>query len=260
MIDPAYISLSSPLEGQALAQKLQTKLETLNTLEDRISVLDQTIKGQKNFSTSMGMEDQAIIHAIAATQCHIDVFFLDTGRHFADTLETLDRTVNRYKINIDVVVPDSNEMVDLLTKDGILGFRSSIDKRKACCTVRKITPLKRALSGASVWITGLRQSQSFARSQTSLAEWDDDLRLIKVNAIFDWSDDRLYDYLNAHSIPINPLHAAGFPSIGCSTCTRAISRDEHPRAGRWWWERDDHRECGLHNSKPDTFLAQVQNQ
>ncbi|MBX9592328.1 MAG: phosphoadenylyl-sulfate reductase [Hyphomonadaceae bacterium] len=189
-----------------------------------------------------------MLHAIAQTRADIDVFTLDTGRHFPETLETLDRSVQRYGVRIRVIAPDAGDVEELVARDGVLGFRLSIAARKACCEVRKVRPLARALAGAAVWITGLRRQQSAGRSEVAFAAWDDAHRLVKVNPLADWPLDRLQAYVAAHDIPVNPLHARGFPSIGCQPCTRAIGPDEDVRAGRWWWEQEDGKECGLHNS------------
>jgi phosphoadenosine phosphosulfate reductase len=220
-------------------------------LSARLRLVRTHVAGRVAFSTSLGIEDQAIIHAIAEAKADIDVFTLDTGRLFPETIETIAETNTRYGpgfgLNIRVLSPDATDAEALVARDGVLGFRSSIEARKACCDVRKVKPLARGLDGASGWITGLRQGQSSGRTQTPLVEWDDARRLIKINPIADWSLDQLGAYIEAHDIPINALHAQGFPSIGCQPCTRALQPGEDIRAGRWWWEQLDGKECGLHN-------------
>ncbi len=226
---------------------LDRRLAVIDRLEDRLHEITNAIPGRVTFSTSLGLEDQAILHAIAASGAGIDVFTLDTGRHFPETLETLDESERRYGLNIRVVAPDADELEALVARDGINGFRLAVENRKACCEVRKVRPLKRVLAGAQGWITGLRRSQSTERTETPFAEWDQAHGLIKVNPITDWSLEQLEAYIAANNVPINPLHAKGFPSIGCQPCTRAIKAGEDLRAGRWWWENEDGKECGLHN-------------
>ena len=182
---------------------------------------------------------------------------MDTGRHYTETLEVLHRSNNENNLRIETVVPDSTETQNLINQDGVLGFRSSIDKRKECCRIRKIVQLERTLSDDSIWITGLRQTQSLGRSQRSCIEWDQDLSIIKFNPIFDWPENQLLIFLKTNNVPINPLHDHGFPSIGCLTCTRAIVPNDHPRAGRWSWEQDGRRKCGLHNRTIDKEVSEV---
>lgn len=238
----------SPVEtdGVALAERLDAHLHDLPTLEARIRAITQSITGRIAFSSSLGVEDQAITHAIATQQARVDVFTLDTGRHFPETLETLFETEARYGISIRVVFPDAKEVENLVAEDGIMGFRYSADARKACCEVRKVRPLNRALAGASAWITGLRREQSQGRSKVPFASFDAHQKRLKLNPIADWSLKTLEDYVAAHKVPVNPLHAKGFPSIGCQPCTRAIKPGEDIRAGRWWWENENAKECGLH--------------
>jgi len=233
-------------EGTGAA--LGRRLAALDSLEDRIAQISSAGLGPVAFSTSLGLEDQAILHAIAQTHSGIDIFTLDTGRHFPETLETLDRSEQRYGLRIRVIAPDAADLEKLMARDSVLGFRRSVEARKACCDTRKVRPLRRALEGAAVWITGLRREQSAGRGTVPFAAWDNDYRLIKVNPLADWPLERLEAYVAANDIPVNPLHARGFPSIGCQPCTRAILPGEDVRAGRWWWEQEDGKECGLHNN------------
>ena len=233
--------------GPAAAAGLLRLLPTLASLEARISAIAAELPGRVAFSTSLGLEDQAVLHAIATAGAAIDVFTLDTGRHFPETLETLDASELRYGLKIRVLAPDAEEVEELLMRDGVFGFRASIEARKACCEVRKVRPLAKALRGASGWITGLRRGQSSGRAEVPFAAWDAKLGLVKVNPLADWDLSQLEAYVAAHAIPVNPLHARGFPSIGCQPCTRAIRPGEDIRAGRWWWENEDGKECGLHN-------------
>ena len=236
---------------QAKAAELDRALEGLGTLEDRIKAIRAAIDGTVAFSTSLGIEDQAIIHAIATTGTDIHIFTLDTGRHFPETLDTLFETEGKYGLKIRVMYPDAAEVEELVANDGIYGFRYSVEARKACCEVRKVRPLNRALKGAAGWVTGLRREQSQGRAHVHFASYDAAQKLIKLNPIADWSLTKLEDYVATNKVPINALHAKGFPSIGCQPCTRAIKPGEDIRAGRWWWENENGKECGLHTQGED---------
>jgi phosphoadenosine phosphosulfate reductase len=216
------------------------------TLDDRIHVIANALGTGTRFSTSLGLEDQAVLHAIATTGVSIDVFTLDTGRHFPETLDAIAASESRYGLKIRVIAPEAGDLETLVARDGINGFRHSIDARKACCDVRKVRPLRRALAGASGWITGLRREQSQGRTTVPFAAFDGDFGVAKVNPIADWSLAQLEAYIAVNDIPVNALHTKGFPSIGCQPCTRAIAPGENMRAGRWWWEAADGKECGLH--------------
>jgi len=252
----ASTSRGSPPDAHSAAQQakaaaLDATLAGLATLEERIQAIRAAIDGPVAFSTSLGIEDQAITHGIAATGADIDIFTLDTGRHFPETLDTLFDTEGKYGLKIRVMYPDAAEVEELVANDGIYGFRYSVEARKACCEIRKVRPLNRALKGAAAWITGLRREQSQGRAHVPFATYDAAQKLIKVNPIADWSLATLEDYVAANKIPINALHAKGFPSIGCQPCTRAIKPGEDIRAGRWWWENENGKECGLHTQGED---------
>ena len=235
----------------ALAADLDRKLASLETLEERLVAIRAAIDGTVAFSTSLGIEDQAITHAIATSGVDIEIFTLDTGRHFPETLDTLFDTEGKYGIKIRVMFPASTEVEELVENDGIYGFRYSVEARKACCEVRKVRPLNRALKGAAGWVTGLRREQSQGRSHVPFASYDPAQKLIKLNPIADWSLEKLEGYVASNKIPVNALHAQGFPSIGCQPCTRAIKPGEDIRAGRWWWENENGKECGLHTQSED---------
>jgi phosphoadenosine phosphosulfate reductase len=234
---------------------LASRLGEMTRLEDRMAAIAAAIHGRVTFSTSLGLEDQAILHAIAATGAGIDVFTLDTGRHFPETLETLEASELRYGLKIRVMAPDARELEELVARDGIFGFRLAVENRKACCDVRKVRPLQRALVGAAGWVSGLRRDQSAGRADVPFAAWDGEHGLIKVNPIADWSLETLQAYVAENNVPVNPLHAKGFPSIGCQPCTRAVRPGEDIRAGRWWWENEDGKECGLHNRPGNKVMA-----
>mgnify|MGYP001415317131 CR=1 FL=1 len=229
------------------AERIDGMLSNLDSIEARIELISRAVEGRVAFSTSFGLEDQAVLHAIAGANVPIDVFTLDTGRHFPETLETLAASEQRYGLRIRVLAPSAGDVERLVGRDGVVGFRSSIEARKACCHVRKILPLQKGLAGASGWMTGLRRGQSMERADVAFARWDREYGLIKLNPIADWSLGRLEAFILAHDIPVNPLHDRGFPSIGCQPCTRAVRPGEDIRAGRWWGESEDGKECGLHS-------------
>jgi phosphoadenosine phosphosulfate reductase len=236
------------LGGEAAAAALDARLAEATSLEARLGEIARAIDGRIAFSTSLGLEDQAILHAASTAAPGLDIFTLDTGRLFAETLETLEASEQRYGLGIRVLAPDAGDVEALVQRDGILGFRLSVEARKACCEVRKVRPLRRALQGAAAWVTGLRRGQAAGRGDIAFAAWDAEHGLVKVSPLADWSLEQLEAYIAAHDVPTNPLHAQGFPSIGCQTCTRAVAPGEDIRAGRWWWELTDGKECGLHNN------------
>jgi phosphoadenosine phosphosulfate reductase len=237
-------------EREPPAADLDGRLAGIDGLEARLAEVGRIAPGPIAFSTSLGLEDQALLHAICAAGPQvgdrIDVFTLDTGRLFPETIETIAASEQRYGLRVRLVAPDAGDVEALVARDGVLGLRLSIEARKACCDVRKVQPLRRALAGAGSWITGLRRGQSAGRGSVPFAAWDPEHRLVKINPLADWSLDRLEAYIAAHDVPVNPLHARGFPSIGCQPCTRAIRPGEDVRAGRWWWENENGKECGLH--------------
>lgn len=202
--------------------------------------------GKVAFSTSMGAEDQAITKMIADVDKNADIFTLDTGRLFPETYDLMDVTAKKYDITIRVLFPDAARVEEMVNKKGINLFYDSIENRKLCCHIRKIEPLKRAFKGLDAWICGLRREQSVTRKDLKLVEWDENNGLIKVNPLIDWTEAELWTYIRSNHVPYNKLHDEGFPSIGCQPCTRAIMPGEDIRAGRWWWENPETRECGLH--------------
>jgi phosphoadenosine phosphosulfate reductase len=215
-------------------------------LAQRIATIRSIAFGRVVFTTSFGIEDQAITHAICSQALAIDVVTLDTGRLFPQIYELWERTERRYGWRIQAFYSDHGATEALVDRQGINGFYTSVEARHACCTVRKVEPLRRALAGATVWITGLRADQSDDRAGISFAAFDQQHRLIKVNPLFDWTRDQVLAFIREHGIPYNPLHDQGFLSIGCAPCTRAVAPGEPERAGRWWWEHE-RKECGLHS-------------
>lgn len=202
--------------------------------------------GQVALSSSLSYEDQCLTRMMVSVDRNARIFTLDTGRMFPETYELMDRTCQQYGIRIEVFFPDYEKVQEMVREHGINLFYDSIELRHKCCAIRKIEPLKRALSGVSVWVSGLRREQSPTRKDMQMIEWDESDGVIKLNPLIDWTQDEVKAYIKAHAIPYNKLHDKGFPSIGCQPCTRAVAPGESVRAGRWWWEDPDHRECGLH--------------
>jgi phosphoadenosine phosphosulfate reductase len=198
------------------------------------------------FSTSLGAEDQVVTHMMVEADDCAKIFTLDTGRQFYEIYDTLDKTNARYGISIDVVFPDAREVEKMVKEKGINLFYESVENRKECCNIRKLKPLKRALKDYDVWITGIRRDQSVTREDMQLFEWDDELNLVKVNPLINWSEKDVWDFIRKNKVPYNILHDKGYPSIGCAPCTRAVEKGENPRNGRWWWENPETKECGLH--------------
>jgi len=205
--------------------------------------------GKITFASSLGAEDQVITYLISKIDKSANIITLDTGRVFPETYDLLHRTVNRYGIAIKSYYPDTKQVEEMVNTKGINLFYESIENRKLCCHIRKIVPLRRALQGMDAWITGLRREQSITRTDLKVVEWDAVNGLIKINPLLDWSEVQVWDFIKSKDIPYNKLHDQGFPSIGCQPCTRAIKKGEDLRAGRWWWEMPDSKECGLHGRK-----------
>jgi phosphoadenosine phosphosulfate reductase len=214
--------------------------------KDVLSWFAHAYEGRVVFSTSLGAEDQVITHIIASSGMPVRIFTLDTGRMFQETYDLLDVTVKKYGIPIDLFFPDAASVQSMVNSKGINLFYENIENRRLCCGIRKSEPLKRALIGMSVWVTGMRQDQSVTRSESSMIEWDETNQVIKLNPLISWSNEMVWSYIHEHHIPFNELHNQGFPSIGCMPCTRAVTPGEDIRAGRWWWELPQFKECGLH--------------
>ena len=232
------------MPNAALPTELDALWVDLSPTERLIS-LRRSVAGRLVFTTSFGAEDQVLTHLIAEAGLDIEFATLDTGRMFAETYDVWASTAERYKLRISAHYPEQIQTSELVNSQGINGFYNSADARKACCGVRKVEPLKRALRGATGWITGLRADQSAVRQVVPFVARDDGFGLIKANPLRDWSRGQVSEFLVANNIPQNTLHSRGFVSIGCAPCTRAILPGEEERAGRWWWE-DSGKECGLH--------------
>ena len=240
--------VSRPLDPSAHdpAARLAADFGSLDLFE-RLAAVREEVDGAVVFTTSFGLEDQAITHAIFAQDLAIEIVTLDTGRLFPETHQVWAETEQRYGRPVRAIVPDHSAVEALVGEYGINGFRASVATRHACCGVRKVEPLGRALEGAAAWITGLRAEQSTDRAAVPYAAIDLQRGLLKLNPLLDWERNRVLEFVRAHSVPYNLLHDRGFLSIGCAPCTRAVAPGEPERAGRWWWEQQEKKECGLHN-------------
>jgi bifunctional enzyme CysN/CysC len=217
---------------------------------ERIACLRREVTGRIVFTNSFGLEDQVILHLLSERTDDIAVVTLDTGRLFPETYALWAQTERRYGVRIRALHPRHGDLETLVERQGINGFYDSRAARLACCTVRKVEPLERALAGARGWVAGLRAEQSAHRQDMALVTAEAERGLIKLNPLFDWTREQLLAFVSENDLPINPLHAQGFASIGCAPCTRAIAPGEPERAGRWWWEEESKKECGLHSHRP----------
>lgn len=225
---------------------LKTKIESVNDLSGVLKLLTQEFADGITFSSSFSEEDQVIYHAIARLKSNIEVFTLDTGRLFPETYSTWSQTLEKYHYPVKAFYPDQLALQDFVEQKGPNSFYESVENRKACCHIRKVEPLKRALQGKKVWITGIRAAHSANRHDMPMVEWDEAHQVIKVHPLLHWSGEDVKSFIKENQIPYNSLHDKGFVSIGCAPCTRAIKPGEDFRAGRWWWEDADKKECGLH--------------
>ena len=228
--------------------KLQQKAKGLDA-EGIIRLAYQEFGRRVTFATSLGEEDQVITDMIARVASDIDIFTLDTGRLFQETYVLLDKTQKKYcRLKFRIFYPNTQAVETMVQEKGINLFYESIENRKLCCHVRKVEPLRRALSNVDAWIVGLRRQQGVTRSNVETFEWDEANGKVKVNPLVDWSLKDVHRYIKEHNVEVNPLHAQGFISIGCASCTRAVKPGEDIRAGRWWWEQPEQKECGLHDN------------
>jgi phosphoadenosine phosphosulfate reductase len=227
--------------------QLTNLLDRQNEIE-QLRALAELFPGQVAFSSSLGYEDQVITDLILKNDLPIRIFTLDTGRLFEETYKTLQRTNNRYETKLEIVFPKNESVEQLMTEKGPYSFYESVANRKECCYIRKVEPLNRALEGVKMWVTGIRAEQSANRTDMAQIEWDESHQLHKFHPLLNWSFEQVKEYVKQHNVPYNPLHDKGFVSIGCAPCTRAVREGEDFRAGRWWWEDESKKECGLHVS------------
>jgi phosphoadenosine phosphosulfate reductase len=231
--------------GQMLAEQLVLEISKLDCMQ-ALQAIAEAYPGQVACSSSFSCEDQVITHDICSQNLPIQIFTLDTGRLFAETYSVWAATNEKYKTSIKAYFPNQEELQDFVWTNGPNAFYESVEKRKQCCHIRKVEPLQRALAGYKVWVTGLRAEHSANRSNMLQVEWDSANRIVKYHPLLHWTSEQIQAYINKNNIPYNPLHQQGFVSIGCAPCTRAINPGEDFRAGRWWWEDAEKKECGLH--------------
>lgn len=218
-----------------------------SSAEEILHFFLQQYKGRISFASSLGAEDQVLTHIIRAIDPDTKIFTLDTGRMFQETYDLIDKTNARYKMKMEIYFPDYKRVENMVNEKGMNLFYESVENRKLCCHIRKIEPLHRALEGSDIWITGLRKEQSVTRNNNQLIELDENNHgRLKLNPLINWTEEQVWDFIHLNKVPYNTLHDQGFPSIGCLPCTRAVQPGEDVRAGRWWWEMPEHKECGLH--------------
>lgn len=216
------------------------------TDEEQMGKLATLFPGKIIFTTSFGIEDQVITHKIFTNNLDIKVITLDTGRLFPQTYDVFSSTIIRYNKKINVYFPESEDVERMVTEKGPYSFYQSVENRKECCRIRKVAPLERALETMEVWISGIRADQSDNRNHMDWIEYDDTKKLFKFYPIFHWSFDEVRSFVKENNIPYNSLHDKGFVSIGCEPCTKAVKPGDDFRSGRWWWESEGAKECGLH--------------
>lgn len=215
-------------------------------VEEVFQELENRFPQQVTLSSSFSFEDQVITDIILKNNLPIKIFTLDTGRHFQETYSVWSATNERYNTHIKAYYPDNTLLEPFVEKKGINSFYESVENRKECCFIRKVEPLKRALKGNAIWITGIRAEHSPNRHDMQQVEWDEANQIIKYHPLLHWTTAEVKEYINKYNVPYNILHDRGFVSIGCAPCTRAIRPGEDFRAGRWWWEDNTKKECGLH--------------
>lgn len=231
---------------------LMENIEELNNLFAKANA-DYIIKyfadkyGSKAaFSTSFSIEDQVITHLLSEIKKDVKIFTLDTGRLPYETYNLIDKTREHFNVKIDIYFPDTVAVEEMVNEKGVNLFYNNVDNRKHCCFVRKVVPLKRALIEKEIWITGLRKEQSVTRENIDIVEYDNGYDIIKVNPIYNWTEEQIWEYIKENNIPYNQLYKQNYRSIGCAPCTRAVEKGGNIRDGRWWWENPDSKECGLH--------------
>jgi phosphoadenosine phosphosulfate reductase len=224
----------------------------MNNLQNKTDAVLDVLNGAARdygrvcFASSLGAEDMVLTDLIARHQLGIEIFSLDTGRLPQETYNLMQEVSRHYGIALKVYFPDSAAVEAYVAQNGINGFYNSVDARKRCCLVRKVEPLRRALLGRGAWITGLRRDQAVTRGSLEQSSFDADFGLQKLNPLLEWSNKDVWAYIREYDVPYNKLHDQFYPSLGCAPCTRSISVGEDIRAGRWWWENPEEKECGLH--------------
>ena len=229
-----------------MAQVLTLELETKAAQVREALATAVRQHGRVVYANSLGPEAMVLTDIICGSSPEIDIVTIDTGRLHEETYELLGKLQARYPGRIRVIYPEGGQVSDLVSRQGINGFFDSVEARRGCCNVRKIVPFQNIVRGYGAWVTGVRREQSAARAEGAPVEWDEKHGLHKISPLLDWSEEQVWSYVRARHLPSNGLHDKGYPSIGCAPCTRAIMSGEDQRAGRWWWESPENRECGLH--------------
>lgn len=222
------------------------KLLTGESIEESLKILVSLFPDKVLFTTSLGIEDQVITHIIFRNDLPIETVTLDTGRLFPETFRVLNETLKKYQKHIKVYFPDHELVESLVTKKGPFSFYYSQENRLECCSIRKVEPLKRALEDKKVWISGIRSDQSDNRSKMDWLEYDENKKLYKYYPLFSWTFEDAKNFIRLNNIPYNTLHDRNYVSIGCEPCTRAVKHGDDFRSGRWWWETNSSKECGVH--------------
>jgi phosphoadenosine phosphosulfate reductase len=225
-------------------------------ISESVALLQQALRQYRRvtYASSLGVEASVLIDLIFEHAPQIDVFTVDTGRLPEPTLELLERISQHYGRSIRLVFPQAPAVQDFVASHGINGFYRGLEQRLGCCEIRKLEPFKRAIAGYNAWVTGVRHEQSAARAGTKPIEWDERYRLQKISPLLQWTQEEIWAYVRERKLPYNPMHDQGYASIGCAPCTRAVAAGEDSRAGRWWWESPESRECGLQPRKlPDSL-------
>ena len=207
------------------------------------------------YANSLGAESVVLTDLIWSFVPGIEIFSIDTGRLYPETYELIERMQNRYQRALRLYYPEASELEGWVGRNGINGFRNGLNQRHGCCTIRKVSPFRRAITGKAAWVTGIRRAQSPSRALAAPVEWDHEYGLHKVSPLLDWTETEVWDYIRKKRLPYNSLHDSGFPSIGCAPCTRAVEAGGDERSGRWWWERPESRECGLHPRRKGPLAA-----
>jgi phosphoadenosine phosphosulfate reductase len=233
-----------------LSKALQTRVQV------SVSQLQSALAEFKNvcYANSLGPESMVLTDLIwgsvegtdAAALAAIEIFSIDTGRLFPETYDLIERVQQRYGRALRIYYPEAADLEGWVQTNGINGFRNGVDQRRGCCAIRKVEPFRRAVSGRGAWVTGIRRAQSAGRAMAAPVAWDGEYGLHKVSPLLEWTEKEIWEYIRRKRLPYNTLHDQGFPSIGCAPCTRAVQPGDDQRSGRWWWERGESRECGLH--------------
>lgn len=232
--------------NQVVLNNLLAKVQGKKAAQILEIIVSEFAVNEIALASSFGAEDQVLLDMLQKVNPQVEVFTLDTGRLPQQTYDLIEKSQEKYGCSFTYMVPDADELAELLQLKGPNSFRQSVENRKECCQIRKVKPLRKKLSTLKVWICGLRQEQSPTRADVKPIEWDEANGLIKINPLFDWTEEDVWSYIKSEGVPYSELHDLGYPSIGCQCCTRAIEKGEDARAGRWWWEEPETKECGLH--------------